>query len=660
MWLHRCVLSLLAAYIFVVAMCATNTTMLFPSPSSPTLCVFTTVAKGSGDARVERVLREWSRLLNGFIGELVLIVTGGGDAQPSHPLGYETLRVDATWTGLPRVDAMMDAAHAWARRRGARVAVMVNSDVMPSARARDALRWLSVPEERPHGAVFGTYKPRGRATKEWFAVAARFDVYHNETVQTLHRMGGYDLWAWSTSSDLGLAIPPFRMGRSMYDNWLLDELLRRGTRHVVDLTPCAPLWHTAHRRLFGTSGDWFHAVKTSGNADAYVNRHLAFANGYTTSLGTWCEPPWTCRVEEGKSTFALHRRVTRSNVMCTPRSAHFPECDVDADSSDCIAEIARRTDASRAMTEFLPDASKRSGQSALYRATHRTWPHTLERQVHARRDPKANVVVLTAFNRGYLPFAINVHCAMDRLGVRHLTMGALDRMAYAVGVSYGLPVFDAYSHLSVHGTAAEEVLYGTRAFRSLTKAKSALVLAVLRLGVSVVFTDVDVGWTVDPLKALTFSLAARDVLHIQSNAPYVDGGTERTAPNGAVVAHEGDPLGVERLNSGLYVAPHSPRMEEAFVHIVRRALASPLSEQPAFFHALCSHERNATAGTCTGGVVDVRTLDRLEFRHGAVFAPVDKPATAYHANWRQGSEAKRAALTERGMWWVRDGMFCVR
>lgn len=245
---------------------------------------------------------------------------------------------------------------------------------------------------------------------------------------------------------------------------------------------------------------------------------------------------------------------------------------------------------------------------------------------------------------------MNFKCSMDRFNVATYTMGALDRNAYEFGITYGLPVFDAYNYIP-DGVEMTAVFYGSANFRQLTKTKSFIVLQILRMGVSVIFCDVDIGWTHSPWTSLAGYVSRTHTLTIQSNAPMVELGngiTHAITPNGQNVTHE-PPLGFRRLNSGLYVAPTSPAMIRAFKRITNRTLRSRLSEQPSFYDELCTR---VTDNECRDADVTVRTLDRRTFRHGAVFVNDASFEVAYHPNWMVGVDAKMHALRTRSMWHV--------
>lgn len=665
----HCVVGVLVPMSLINVLLYITCTMPTPlrTPPETSIYAFVTIPPGQNTSdpsnRFARALRQWRDVMASTGGALVMYDTRDGsvhDFATATGIRHMTPPVSMTWDNLPRYDSMMIVAHEWTRNHGGDVAVLVNADVEPEEDVADTLRWLCglsnrLQTEPVVATQFGVYRASNETTPAWFAVAPRVDLYHGGPIRKIHDRGGYDLWAWSVNAPLESGdgvIPPFRKGRSMYDNWMLNDLLTSGKRHVVDLSACMTISHQVHPRMFGSSGDWYDSIKRKGDANAYINRHMAFEGGYVTSLGTWCETPWVCR--RGHS---LQRRTVRSNVQCTQRNNQFTSCDADVDSPACQEDIHARTRRARALTVELPDGQKLNVRSSIYATAKRTWPYSMRRQI-MRRSSADGILLLTAFNQGYAIMALNFKCTMDRHRVDTYTMAALDVGAYEYGVLHGLPVFDAYTNLAQREETGA-ARYGTKEFKSITKSKSAVVLMVLKMNISVIFSDVDIGWVTSPILVLAPYTAHRHTLHIQSNAPMVrrkDGSTTARAPNGNDVQDE-PPLGYRRLNSGLYVAPASAAMIRAFTRIVHRASISTLSEQPAFYDELCPYGERA--GECHGADVSVRSLDRLMYRHGAVIVG-DNESTfvAFHPNWRSGEDSKRTALEDWNMWHVESDRFC--
>ena len=256
-----------------------------------------------------------------------------------------------------------------------------------------------------------------------------------------------------------------------------------------------------------------------------------------------------------------------------------------------------------------------------------------------------------------MDMAINFKCTMDAFNIMSYTLGALDKLAYTHGITYGLPVFDAYN--AGHRSEPVEVKYTQQQFRKLTKFKSSIVLQVLKTKRSVIFCDIDIGWYASP-SVLQRYLRFHHTLHIQSNAPFVNlRNRSETAYThvGTQVQHE-PPLGIRRLNSGLYVAPYSNAMIDAFEKILRRTRTSKLSEQPSFYDELCQYDVSSWNGTCTYGTLSVHTLDRRLFRHGAVIYESNSTGYAFHPNWMIGIKSKILALKQSGLWRVNELLMC--
>lgn len=625
-------------------------------------CIFVTIPPGQNPHdpknRFTASITEWKALIAKLSAEIVMFDTDDDSVLFARQIGIRYTRpVTMTWDGLARLDSMTEVAHTWTVSHNGTVSIFVNADIRPTHSVIGVFKDLfdRLPKflaTKPIATTrYGPFENNAtHRTSSWFAVAPRTDLYHHDQTMRLHDLGGYDFWAWDVRQPLfRSSTPPFRYGRPMYDNWLLDALITRGDRHVIDLSGCMNIYHSVHTRIFGNSGSWYNSLR-SGEHNAYLNRYMAFQHGYRLSVGTWCETPWVC------SEMKLKRRFLRSNVECSPRTGHFFECDVDISSRKCLEAVEYRTRVASMKVPSIPDGRfKRKRMGSVYASAQKKWPYTLREQV-ARRKSLDDILLLSVFNKRYTSFAMNFKCTMDRFNVKTYTMGALDRNAYEFGVKYGLPVFDGYNLISknVNTSAAD---YGSTNFRQLTKTKSYIVLQILRMGVSVIFCDVDIGWASSPWLSLVGYVSRTRTLTIQSNAPMVqleDGVTYATTSNGANVTDE-PPLGKRRLNSGLYIAPTSPNMIRAFKRITTRAIRFKLSEQPAFYDELCTRVSN---DECHDEDVTVRLLDRRAFRHEAVFVNDTSSQVAYHPNWRVGGDAKRNALRTRSMWHADSSNLC--
>ncbi len=183
------------------------------------------------------------------------------------------------------------------------------------------------------------------------------------------------------------------------------------------------------------------------------------------------------------------------------------------------------------------------------------------------------------------------------------------------------------------------------------------VLRVLRLGLGVLWTDVDIYWRVDPLPAILAAIEShrserrlqskkKDVAQLASPRSALQSSSGLTtvvaSPNGdcdsvdiAIQSNappgEARANGYRRLNSGFYLAAAGQRTVRAFEAIVAHAASTRLSEQPSFYAVLCGEDsRYADAGgsACDNQDLPARSLvlSREMFPNGAMPAVAERVA----------------------------------
>jgi len=321
------------------------------------------------------------------------------------------------------------------------------------------------------------------------------------------------------------------------------------------------------------------------------------------------------------------------------------------------------------------------------------WRYTMKEQLK-RRATDSGFVLLVSVNYGYREMLMNFLCNLERVGGQHhVVVAALDQMMYEWGIQEGLPVFladtgqtDSSSPASI---ISEAGVYGGNVFKSVTKSKSRVVLKVLKAGYSVVFTDIDITWFVNPLDALAGFMDNHSGIAIQTNAPYLHNPSKPTKPHESVdvIKQTDDPAGRRRLNSGLYVAPSNPLVISAFEEIVAHTAQSKLSEQPSFDHILCAQEtsergynscfyRPSSSKTMHASEgVHVELLDRFRFPNGAVMVGEENDniyelgreqynkltgieVYAAHNNWIKEVTSKNKRQETRGWWFASKNKGC--
>ena len=260
-----------------------------------------------------------------------------------------------------------------------------------------------------------------------------------------------------------------------------------------------------------------------------------------------------------------------------------------------------------------------------------------------------NIVVLVAASGAYASMLSSFVCNLRRLLLPLPLVAAFDDALFRFASDRGLPVVRVTSGEADAGPACA---YGTPCFKRLTKVKSRIVLQLLRKGVHVLWSDIDIVWFRDPLPEMLAYGAG--VFPVQSDAGY-----DREPPNGQGVV---SPHGF--INSGFYFARAEAAMVEAFEAIVKHASESETSEQPSFYAVLCGAKGEYTRGEdeCVWPGNGLRVafmsrwlhpnglIHRVWFRSQSAKLCQQKGCATLHNNWVRGKEKKLNRLRLRGFW----------
>jgi len=597
--------------------------------------------------------------------------------------------VEHTEDGYPRVDSMHTIMD---RIDNQGVVGYFNSDV----EAEDIGQFFKTIDvlNSQNLELYATVSPYSKFLKTnlhtslWFAVVCRINVKAGK--RTKHTKGGVDLWFWNKLGNSPLLtdvkIPPFRFPMATYDNWLVDIVTQRGERNVIDVSSVVTILHDDHPRKNGFK-TWGAALHT-GLTSVFINRQLGFIPVETKfdrnirhqwQFGTSYTVPYTI-----EPAWIITRRDIWGDCRTLP-----PHCSVE-ESEVCVLVDAACIDAtikSTAQNEHMArvqitNNEAREGFSDIVQAAARNWRYTLETQLHEhRRNLGAqDLVIVSGATYNYRTLLANFVCNMKRLMVVNFVIAAFDPMIYRWGGLHGYPMFKHYTKRYVE---EEGVDFGSDEFKETTKLKSAVVLEVLRAGVSVIWCDVDIVWFKDPFDALASSLSSENIV-VQSNAPYFEDGYMHNPHPTLDLKVRSEPLsnGIRRINSGLYYARSTPAVIAAFEEIVADAASSPLSEQPSFDDVLCGaagnrHENYCVYAASVGMLevaVNVSFLDRLRFPTGAVkvghpsknvfelghasFSELARsPVYSVHNNWIKGQNEKINRQRAAGYWFIADD-FC--
>lgn len=277
------------------------------------------------------------------------------------------------------------------------------------------------------------------------------------------------------------------------------------------------------------------------------------------------------------------------------------------------------------------------------------------------------VVVTVAVNYAYRNLALNFVCNLKRLSISNYLILAMDNAVYQYLAKRKANVFFHTLHLPesllnagqtrrrlLQQRGENEDIFGSSAFIETSRRKSLLVLKVLRLGYTVVFSDVDVVWVRNPIPAL---LKHPSDFVLQSDRSYKD---------------EDSPLNYN-LNSGLYLARSSPATVSTMQAIIKYAQAIRRSEQKAFNYVLCGAFKDHHAGPglrigsnqCmyVNAQVSALALPLESFPNGSDetlwnstsnFATAHPHVLALHANYASGRAEKVDRLRSIGFWFHSD------
>ena len=258
---------------------------------------------------------------------------------------------------------------------------------------------------------------------------------------------------------------------------------------------------------------------------------------------------------------------------------------------------------------------------------------------------------------------------------------------YRFGFRMGLPVF-LYDSPDTSKDPSKNAVYGSNAFKTITKLKSRLVRDIVAKGYDVTWTDTDILWFHDPIPLLR---ALKSDFVVQSNAPF----PEEAESNG--------PL---RINSGFYRVRATTVTLAALNEIVSHASASDSTEQPSFYMVLCGGENGdrvykdkmclyqssklvaqlaAAKSELTPTILPpvevppatlvtpreghsmlVEFLNRTQFPNGNVNGLWDKPLPMHdadlyilHNNWIRSIRAKVERLLKQKMWFYdKEQLIC--
>lgn len=635
---------------------------------------------------VPQAMLQWNAFLEGK-GTLVVFVNENRQIYDTH--GIPTVCVEHSDEGLPRFDQMLRRMHELQEPGG--VVGFVNADIWIEKPSFEALNSFLIGLE---DASFDVVKPSGmfkrfqhtdEQTRSWFTIMTRTDIDTNGTA-TPHTAGGYDFWAWNiVTPNFPLEVPAFRYPFAAYDGWLLDMMTQSSGVATIDASGVADLIHYEHKRV-GNSTTWYQAL-SQGITGVYVNKHLSY-----TSVSAGVRHLWTFGTPLDTAYYAARNDQGVIDILPRKYWSNIDEKTLLGET-DCwkkrcakIVNITKRTADARTSVQSLPVLHQPRKGGKLWKNVSENWRYEMDRQLNEHH--KNRTIILTGATYAYRDHLRNFKCNMERVGAgSHWLVAALDPEVYKWGVYQGFPIFLAVSSNKSATPPANSKKqrhmkkndYGSQVFRTVTKLKSLAVLQVLERGFSVVWSDLDIAWFADPVATLQVFLDNGE-LGIQSNAPYVENG-ESAQPHPTVEFVKTDnPAAYRRLNSGLYAAPSTPLVTQAFRDIVAHARTSDKTEQPSFDEILCNingsrRYKSSCVYERNGESLSVRLLNRFQFPNGAVLVSKGKrnvfelgkdfeahtgvPLLAAHNNWIRSKENKLERHQKVGWWYAKDDNACL-
>ncbi|XP_042496061.1 uncharacterized protein LOC122075182 [Macadamia integrifolia] len=456
--------------------------------------------------------------------------------------------------------------------------------------------------------------------------------------------GGRMLMAWNAGEQPLHAgvLPPFLYGKGLHYQWVINEALSSDFRFVFDASEAissfypADLenWPNKFPRGFNVADIQDRSWEISVNS--YLGRRYGSLYFHGANISKNLVKVVKCdrhyiyfdTVENAVYSFGEHSSLSVLKGRIS-RSRREKKCIESLKCVDCSKPPHRITDCS-----FM-ELFKLSTPLFL--------PFSLESLLSIIAD-KDKTVVLAVAGNSYRDMLMSWVCRLRQLLITNFVVCALDQETYQFSILQGLPVFN--DPLAPINISFNDCHFGTKCFQRVSKAKSRLVLQILKLGYSVLLSDVDVYWFKNPLPFVrSFGPA---VLVAQSDE-----------------FNETGPINLpRRLNSGFYFAHSDSMTIAAMEKVVKHASTSVLSEQPSFYDVLCGEGGSNRIGDdrCLEPETNltVHFLDRNFFPNGAYHglwrkknvkaSCMKKGCVTLHNNWISGRIKKLERQVQSGLW----------
>ncbi|KAI3433136.1 uncharacterized protein J3R85_007352, partial [Psidium guajava] len=451
---------------------------------------------------------------------------------------------------------------------------------------------------------------------------------------------GRMIMAWNRR-DLPLhagILPPFLYGKGIHNHWVINEVASSELRFVLDAS-----WSISSFYVTDHAPPSNKCMRCSGNPNI-AERSWEYAGNsllgalYGSSLFHEAKHSSLVKLLRCNSTYLF--ADTSDNIVHifgnVKAFALFERRILHFWGKKKLAACAKDVDSSQGAFNW-------SLKNQLKPSVRLDYPFTLESLLSISADMNRTIVLGVA-GFSYKDMLMSWACRMRGLNMTNFIVCALDEETYEFSVLQGLPVFRDSS--APKDASFDDCHFGTKCFQRVTKVKSRIVLEILKLGYSVLLSDVDVYWFKDPLPLVSSFGPA--VLVAQSDEFNTTG-----------------PINMpRRLNSGFYFAHADVSTIAALEKVVKHAANSGLSEQPSFYDTLCglggSNRLGDNACFEPETNLTVHFLDRNLFPNGAYGglweernireACLKKGCFILHNNWISGRRKKLERQVLSGLW----------
>ncbi|OWM89676.1 hypothetical protein CDL15_Pgr024424 [Punica granatum] len=608
-------------------------------PVGPRITIFTAPGPFSGSAgdRQRVAIRSWL----GLSPRITVVMFSQDASAVSFASSFDSrlivdADVDFTFLGTPFFHSMM----ARSRSFGSDISVFVNPETILLPDFTSSMSFLHELDQdwllvaSPRNISYLPFRLSDDGT-HWLKESDKRVKMKEEILSRKSQWSPSDgklITAWnSRGSPLHTGtLPPFLYGKGTHNHWVISEALSSHLRFVFDAS-----W---------TISSYFLDYPTNQSNDLsgresweYVgNSHLGAL--YGSSL--FREANFSSLVRLMKCSgrylffdpvsYAVSRSGGRNKVgLLEKKILHsWRKKKVSA----CVETIK----SSEGMWNW-------SSKNQLKASAKLDFPFLLESLLSGIADEN-KTIVLTVAGYSYKDMMMSWVCRMRHLKITNFIICALDRETYDFAILQGLPVFRDSS--APRDISFDNCHFGSKCFQRVTKAKSRIVLKILKLGYNVLLSDVDVYWFKNPVPLL--SSFGPSVLAAQSDE------YNKTGPINMP----------RRLNSGFYFVFSDGSTVAAMEKVVKHAATSGLSEQPSFYDMLCGEGGSNRVGDnmCKEPETNLTIyfLDRDLFPNGAYEGLWEKRnvreacskmgCLVIHNNWISGRRKKLERQVLSGLW----------